>query len=91
MNGRTFADVTKEPGAGNPDGTKVGRVGKIYAAALTGVQIFSLAGKRLGTIPTPEIASNCAWGHGDHKTLYITARTSVYRIRLDISGAGVRS
>ena len=85
-NGRKFADVTKEPGRGNPDGMKVDRRGNVYATALTGVQIFSPDGKRLGSIATPEIASNCAWGDADGKTLYITARTGVYRIRLNIAG-----
>jgi gluconolactonase len=85
-NGRKFADVTKDPGPGSPDGMKVDRRGNVYATALTGVQIFSPEGKRLGFIRTPEIASNCAWGDADGKTLYITARTSLYRIRLNIAG-----
>lgn len=89
-NGRKFADVTKEPGEGVPDGMKVDRAGNIYATALTGVQMFSPDGKRLGTVITPEVAANCAWGDADGKTLYITARTSIYRIRLNIAGAGVR-
>ena len=89
-NRRKFADVTKEPGEGVPDGMKVDRAGNIYATALTGVQVFSPDGKRLGTIVTPEIPANCAWGDADGKTLYITARTSIYKIRLNIAGAGVR-
>lgn len=88
-NGRKFADLTKEPGEGVPDGMKVDRKGNIYGTALTGVQIFSPDGKRLGTIVTPEIPANCAWGDADRKTLYITARTSIYRIRLNIAGAGL--
>lgn len=85
-NGRKFADVTKEPGAGSPDGMKVDRRGNVYATALIGLQIFSPDGKRLGAIATPEIASNCAWDDADGKTLYITARTGLYRIRLNIPG-----
>lgn len=85
-NGRKFADVSKEPGEGVPDGMKVDRAGNIYGTALTGVQIFSPDGKRLGTIVTPEIPANCAWGDAEGKTLYITARTSVYRIRLNVAG-----
>jgi len=88
-NGRKFADVTKEPGDGSPDGMKVDRRGNVYATALTGLQIFSPDGKRLGSIATPEIASNCAWGDADGKTLYITARTGLYKIRLNIPG-GIR-
>ena len=85
-NGRKFADVNKEPGEGVPDGMKVDRAGNIYATALTGVQIFSPDGKRLGTIVPPEIPANCAWGDADGKTLYMTARTGVYKIRLNIAG-----
>ncbi len=85
-NGRKFADVTKEPGDGVPDGMKVDRAGNIYGTALTGVQIFSPDGKRLGTILPPEIPANCAWGDADGKTLYITARTSIYKIRLNVAG-----
>jgi gluconolactonase len=89
-NGRKFADVTKDPGEGVPDGMKVDRAGNVYGTALTGVQVFSPDGKRLGTIVTPEIGANCAWGDADGKTLYITARTSIYKIRLNIAGAGLR-
>lgn len=56
-NARKLADLTKEPGEGVPDGMKVDRTGNVYGTALTGVQIFSPDGKRLGTIVTPEIAA----------------------------------
>ena len=85
-NGRKFADVTKEPGEGVPDGMKVDRAGNVYGTALNGIQIFSPDGKRLGTIVTPEIPANCAWGDADGKTLYIAARTGMYRIKLKIAG-----
>jgi gluconolactonase len=88
-NGRKFADVSKQPGEGVPDGMKVDRAGNVYGTALTGVQIFSPEGKRLGTIVPPEIPANCAWGDADRKTLYITARTSIYKIRLNVAGAGL--
>jgi gluconolactonase len=85
-NGRKFADVTTEPGEGVPDGMKIDTAGNVYATALEGVQIFSPQGKRLGTIQTPEVPANCAWGDADGKTLYITARTGLYRIRLNVAG-----
>jgi gluconolactonase len=85
-NGRKFADVTAEPGEGVPDGMKVDTAGNIYATALEGVQVFSAQGKRLGAIQTPEIPANCAWGDADGKSLYITARTGLYRIKLNIAG-----
>ena len=40
----------------------------------------------LGIIVTPELAANCAWGDEDYKSLYITATTSIYKIRVTIPG-----
>jgi gluconolactonase len=47
--------------------------------------VFSPDGKHLGTIKPPETPANCGWAE-DGKTLYITARTSVYRIKLAVAG-----
>jgi len=80
-NGTVFADVTNEKADGVPDGMKVDAEGNIYAAGPGGIWVFSPAGKHLGTIQTPETPANCNWGD-DGSTLYITARTSVYRIKL---------
>jgi gluconolactonase len=87
-NGQLMADATSDKGSGNPDGMKLDSLGNIYSAGPGGLWIFSGAGKHLGTIKMPEIVSNCAWGD-DGKTLYITARTSVYRIKLSVSGERV--
>lgn len=87
-NGQLMADATTDKGSGNPDGMKLDSFGNIYSAGPGGLWIFSGAGKHLGTIKMPEIVSNCAWGD-DGRTLYITARTSVYRIRLSVSGERV--
>ncbi|HEY1649859.1 MAG TPA: SMP-30/gluconolactonase/LRE family protein [Terracidiphilus sp.] len=86
--GRVMADATASKDSGNPDGMKLDSQGNIYGAGPGGLWIFSGAGKHLGTIKMPEIVSNCAWGD-DGKTLYITARTSVYRIRLSVPGEKV--
>ena len=48
--------------------------------------ILSPDGKVLGKISVPETTTNVAWGESDRKTLYITANTSLYRIRLKIAG-----
>ena len=85
-NGKRFLDVNEEPGDGVPDGMKVDRLGNLYATGPGGVLVISPAGKHLGTIPVPEIAANCAWGDADGKTLYITARTGLYRIKLKVAG-----
>jgi gluconolactonase len=86
-NGRVFAETrSKKPG--NPDGIKVDTEGHLHVSA-SGVWIFDENGKHLGTIETPETPANIAWGDEDWKTLYITARTSLYRIRLNIAGIKV--
>ena len=84
-NGRVFADVTAEKEDGLPDGMKVDTLGNVYGSGPGGVWVFSPEGKHLGTIKPPETPANCAWAE-DGKTLYITARTGVYRIKLAVAG-----
>lgn len=84
-NGRVFYDLTDAKEQGIPDGMKVDSQGNIYAAGPEGVWVFSSEGKHLGTIQPGETVANCAWG-GDGKTLYITASTGIYRIRVNVPG-----
>jgi gluconolactonase len=77
--GRVFADLTGK-GDGLADGLKVDARGHVYTTGPAGVWVFTPAGKHLGTIKPPEIPANCGWGD-DGKTLYMTAVTSVYRIK----------
>jgi len=84
-NNRVFAEIRSEL-PGNPDGMKVDIEGNLYVAAAGGLWIFSKDGEYLGTIRTPEQPANCAWGDEDWKSLFITARTSIYRIKLGVSG-----
>ena len=86
--GAVFYDATSDNSPGAPDGMKVDKSGNVYSAGPGGVWIFSPQGEHLGTIKVPEVVSNLAWGDMDGKSLYITASTSVYRIRLKIAGAG---
>jgi gluconolactonase len=81
-----FLDAKGEKKPGGPDGFKVDREGNLYGAGSGGVWIISPEGKHLATIPVPETVGNVAWGDKDGKTLYITASTSIYRIRLNIPG-----
>ncbi len=71
---------------GPPDGMRVDEKGNLYVTA-NAVAVYSPEGKLRGTITIPETPANCAFGDPDMQTLYITARTSVYRIRLDVKGA----
>lgn len=84
-NGRVFADVTAEKEDGLPDGMKVDSLGNLYASGPGGIWVFSPDGKHLGTIKPLETPANCAWGD-DGKSLYITARTGLYRIKLAVAG-----
>jgi gluconolactonase len=85
-NGRVLLDATSSKEPGGPDGIKVDQAGNLYGAGPGGIWMISPAGKHLGTIELPEVAANCNWGDADGKTLYITASTSLYRMRLKIPG-----
>ena len=83
---RIFFNATGETGRGVPDGMKVDTAGNVWATGPGGILVISPDGKLLGTIAFPEDPANCAWGDADGKTLYVTARTAVYRIRSKIVG-----
>ena len=85
-NGKVFYDATSNTEDGLPDGLKVDQKGNVYSAGPGGVWIFSPEGKHLGTIKPGEKVANCNWGDADGRTLYITASTSLYRIRLAVTG-----
>ena len=71
---------------GVPDGMKVDEKGNLYITA-KGIAVYSPEGKLMHTIELSETPANCAFGDPDFQTLYITARTSLYRIRMDVKGA----
>jgi gluconolactonase len=72
--------------AGVPDGIKVDEKGNLYVAAGS-IEVYTPEGEHLRSILTHETPSNCAFGDGDYQSLYITARTSVYRVRLNVKGS----
>ncbi len=82
--GRIVAEM-KTPQPGGPDGLKADEAGNLYVTGHGGVWVFNSAGRHLGIIEVPEKPANVAWGD-NHRTLYITARTSVYRMRLRATG-----
>jgi len=65
---------------------KVDQSGNVYVSGPGGLWILSPEGKHLGTLRGPEHAHNMAWGDADGRTLYWTAQSSIYRIRLNIPG-----
>jgi len=85
-NGRVHGECDPSIGAGVPDGLKVDVEGNVYMTGPGGVWVFHPSGKPLGVLKVPEITSNLAWGGSDKRWLYITASTSVYRVRGKITG-----
>lgn len=83
----TFADLTTLPGDLCLDGLKVDQRGNVYLAAPDGVRIYAPTGTHLGTLQLPELPANFAFGDDDGQTLYLTARTGLYRIRTLVPGA----
>lgn len=84
--GNVFFDMTDAPGEEALDGLKVDVRGNIYVSGPGGVWILSPDGRHLGTIRAPRLPANFAWGGTDGKTLYLTARTTLYRIPLLVEG-----
>ena len=85
-NKRVFFDVTGVQGEGGADGMKVDLAGNVYATGPGGVFVIAPDGTHLGTIRPPEALTNVGWGD-DGRTLYITGRTALYRVRLSARGA----
>ena len=84
--GAVFLDGSADTAEGGPDGIRVDEKGNIYGSGGGGVWIISPEGKHLGTIKVPERVSNVAWGDEDAHTLYITASTSIFRIKMKMRG-----
>lgn len=83
--GTVFFDANNLSETGLPDGLTLDRNGNVYATGPGGVMVFSPKGKHLGTIAPNERPANAGWGD-DGSTLYMTAHSSLYRIRLLSSG-----
>ena len=81
---RTLASVVpwKRGVQGRADGVTVDQAGRVYLAGPGGIWILDRNGGRLGVVATPETPSACAFGDADGRTLYITAQTSIYKVRL---------
>ena len=85
-NGKLLVDMSADKAPGGPDGMKVDQKGNIYCTGPGGFWILSPDGIHLGTVLTSELPANLAFGDADGKTLYLTARTGLYRIHLKIPG-----
>jgi gluconolactonase len=83
---RIFADMSSDETDGVPDGMKVDVEGRVYCTGPGGTWVFAPDGSQLGIIRTPEVPANLAFGGPDLKTLFFTARTSVYTMRVKVPG-----
>lgn len=84
-NSRVWAETTgSDPGA--PDGMKIDGAGNVYCCGPGGIHVFDPQAKCLGVIRVPEYAANFCWGDDDLRSLFVTASTSLYRIRVRVPG-----
>lgn len=85
-NGRLFGEEPGGKGDGVPDGMRVDTKGNLFVTGPKGIWVWSPDGTHLGTIALPEQPANLTWGDADLRTLYITATTSVYKLRIKARG-----
>ncbi len=85
-NGTMFIDMSSDKNPGITDGMKVDTRGNIYESGPRGIWVISSEGKHLGTILVPELVANLCFGDDDNKTMYIAARTGVYKMRVNVPG-----
>jgi gluconolactonase len=86
LSGSTIWASTTGEGAGAPDGMKLDVAGNLYTCGPGGIHVFAPDATCLGVIRVPEYTANFAWGDDDFRSLYITASTSLYRIRTKVPG-----
>lgn len=82
--GKEFCKIDK----GGPDGIRCDKAGRIWSSAGDGVHIFAPSGELIGKILVPEGPANVGFGGKDLKTLFITARKSLYAI--DVKAQGIK-
>jgi gluconolactonase len=83
---RIFADMSSDETVGVPDGMKVDLEGRVYCTGPGGTWVFAPDGTRFGIIRTPEVPANVCFGGPDLRTLFFTARTSIYTLRVKVPG-----
>lgn len=84
--GEVFFDMTSAKGDDAIDGIKIDVKGNLYVSGPGGLWILSPQGKHLGTVIGPKHPHNMAWGDADRKTLYLTAESGLYKMRLNVPG-----
>jgi gluconolactonase len=89
--GSVLFDMGGAPEEEALDGLKVDALGNLWVSGPGGLWIVSAAGKHLGTIRLPRLAANFVFGGADGRTLYLTARTTLYRMPVSVPGATTRT
>jgi gluconolactonase len=84
--GRIFGEENGGPDEGVPDGMRLDQDGDLFVTGPKGIWVWDAQGHHLGTIAMPEQPANLAWGDNDYRTLFITATTSVYKLRTSVRG-----
>ena len=84
--GEVLLDTSGSEESGAADGLKVDERGNLWATGPGGVWVIGPDGRHLGTIKPTEVPANVAWGEADRRSLYMTARTGLYRIRVNVAG-----
>lgn len=84
-NGQLWAETLGE-GVGVPDGMKIDRAENLYCCGPGGIHVFDKHAKSLGVIRMPEQTANFTWGDNDLCSLYITASSTLYRLRVNVPG-----
>ncbi len=83
--GSVLLDLTDSEDGGVPDGFAVDATGNLWASGPGGIVVISPDGEHLGTVRPDEQPANAAFGN-DGRTLYMTARTGLYRVRTEVVG-----
>jgi gluconolactonase len=86
--GRIFCELSQAKGKDNSggDGVTIDSKGNLYITSDLGIQVFNVEGKLLGIIEFPEQPANVTFGGPEMRTLYVTARTSLYSVEMEIKG-----
>lgn len=86
--GKVFCTLKQPQGKSGTggDGLTVDEKGNLYITSGLGLQVFDPSGQALGIIEFPEQPANVCFGGADNKTLYVTARTSLYTAPMAVKG-----
>jgi gluconolactonase len=84
--GAVWAETGGGEGERTPDGMKFDSAGNLFCIAPGGIHAFDADGVRIGRILVPENVANLAWGDSDLRSIFITASSSLYRLRVNVAG-----